>query len=765
MAGLLLVLVFLCALPLGTEAQTPTHALAAGETASEGDDAAPSLPSPLTPDLVDATLAELSDEQVRRLLREELQRQADEAAAASASEMNSIADATRRLDAMFVTIAERMERWREALGNIEEWRDRLIERLALGSAGPWGILGAFLLMLGAGLAAAFATIALLRHWRGLVAGERAGAPPEDRPPESGRPGEMAQRGYWEGLARTAVLTLIDLLPVAAFSLATTLFGRLLAAPLGPLTDYIWIFQAGVTNGWTFIVLLNRAFAPDVPSLRIASVDDTAAQAVVSAGRLVVAVAVAGWLIAGLAPTLGLGFPPAMVTVAATGLIVTAMLILAVLRHRHGISAAVMRLLPETEKEAEAAAETPWQRLVARAAPFLALLYIFVAASFWLLNWLESGQLYLRGPSSTILVLLALPLFDRLGHETAAALTRRSTPRLRRLRAALVRLWRLVLAIVAVGVITRLWGFNFFDLAHGPGAPSWRAAALNTLWALIAAWASWQLIRAVLWQERRTSTGAEEDDNAEPGGASRLDTLLPLFRIALGLVLVVTLALYALAEAGLNIGPLLASAGIVGIAVGFGAQTLVRDIFSGIFFLVDDAFRVGEYIELEGDLRGEVENISIRSLQLRHHRGAVVTIPFGELKSVTNHNRDWVIYKMNFRMEPETDPKKFKKLVKQIGFEFLESPEHGHKFIEPLKSQGVYMVDDDSALVFRVKFKCKPRQQFVLRREIYHRLREVFSENDMHLSRRKVEVVQTGESDGPPGLPDDVLQPKPAAPAA
>ena len=166
------------------------------------------------------------------------------------------------------------------------------------------------------------------------------------------------------------------------------------------------------------------------------------------------------------------------------------------------------------------------------------------------------------------------------------------------------------------------------------------------------------------------------------------------------------------------------------------------------------------------MRGEVESISIRSLQLRHHRGAVITIPFGELKQITNHNRDWVIYKMSFRMEPETDPQKFKKLVKGIGKEFMTHPEHGPKFIEPLKSQGVYYVDDDSALVMRVKFKCKPRAQFVLRREIYHRLREAFAEADLHLARRKVEVVGAdGEKIDAEqvGLPEDVLTNKPVTP--
>ncbi|MEL7174029.1 MAG: hypothetical protein AAFN05_13830, partial [Pseudomonadota bacterium] len=111
-----------------------------------------------------------------------------------------------------------------------------------------------------------------------------------------------------------------------------------------------------------------------------------------------------------------------------------------------------------------------------------------------------------------------------------------------------------------------------------------------------------------------------------------------------------------------------------------------------------------------------------------------------------------------------DVEKVRKLVKKLGIKLLEDPAVGHLFLQPLKSQGVYMVDDDSALVFRVKFKCKPRQQFVLRREIYHRLREVFAANDLNLSRRKVEVVQTGDGEGPVGLPDELLSQKPAAPA-
>ena len=122
-------------------------------------------------------------------------------------------------------------------------------------------------------------------------------------------------------------------------------------------------------------------------------------------------------------------------------------------------------------------------------------------------------------------------------------------------------------------------------------------------------------------------------------------------------------LTALSSFGIDIGPLLAGAGVVGIAIGFGAQTLVRDIVSGVFFLVDDAFRRGEYIDV-GAVKGTVEKISLRSLRLRHHLGPLHTIPFGEIATLTNYSRDWVIMKLPLRLTYDTDPEKVRKLIKK-----------------------------------------------------------------------------------------------------
>jgi small-conductance mechanosensitive channel len=119
-------------------------------------------------------------------------------------------------------------------------------------------------------------------------------------------------------------------------------------------------------------------------------------------------------------------------------------------------------------------------------------------------------------------------------------------------------------------------------------------------------------------------------------------------------------LLLLSSIGINIGPLLAGAGVIGQAIGFGAQTLVRDIFSGVFFLIDDAFRVGDYIETAGK-KDMVEHISLRSLRLHHPRGMVHTIPFGDMVTVTNFSRDYIITKLDIRVRYDADIKKIKKI--------------------------------------------------------------------------------------------------------
>ncbi|SLN77972.1 Moderate conductance mechanosensitive channel YbiO precursor [Roseisalinus antarcticus] len=227
------------------------------------------------------------------------------------------------------------------------------------------------------------------------------------------------------------------------------------------------------------------------------------------------------------------------------------------------------------------------------------------------------------------------------------------------------------------------------------------------------------------------------DEGGAGGASRLATLLPLFRNFLLAVISVTSILIALTEMGFNVGPLFAGAGVVGLAIGFGSQTLVRDIFSGAFFLVDDAFRKGEYVDI-GHVRGTVEGVSVRSFQLRHHLGPLHTVPFGEIQFLTNYSRDWVMMKLPLRVTYDTDVEKVRKLIKNLGQRLLEDPEIGEQFLQPLKSQGVIKMED-SAMIIRVKFMTKPGDQWVIRKRVYQDIRDIFEKEGIHFAHREVTV--------------------------
>lgn len=260
---------------------------------------------------------------------------------------------------------------------------------------------------------------------------------------------------------------------------------------------------------------------------------------------------------------------------------------------------------------------------------------------------------------------------------------------------------------------------------------------------------WQIIDKSIgtFLDQNGASQEEEEDSGEGewGDGPLLDrsqTLLPIVRKFLGIVMVVMLTLFTLSSLGINIGPLLAGAGVMGIAIGFGAQKLVSDLLSGFFYLVDDAFRVGEYIEA-GSITGTVEKITLRNLMLRHHRGMLQIVPYSDLGAITNYMRGGIVVKFNLQFPYDTDVDLVRKVVKRVGIEMLEDPEFGNNFIKQLKSQGIREVGD-SVLTIRVKFTAKPGTHFVIRREAYRRITEALNAKGIYYAHRKV-IVDFPES--------------------
>lgn len=295
------------------------------------------------------------------------------------------------------------------------------------------------------------------------------------------------------------------------------------------------------------------------------------------------------------------------------------------------------------------------------------------------------------------------------------------------------IYRGVLVAFLFFTVLGLWGIDL------PIGRFFTSTALSIMVALLLGFLAWEYARVLIDRKIKEEMPDADEDMEEGGsGGSRKGTLLVLLRKFILSVLFVVVALIILSAIGVEIGPLIASAGVVGLAIGFGAQTLVKDIISGVFFLIDDAFRVGDYVETAG-VKGMVEQISLRSMRLRHPRGMVHTIPFGDMGTVTNFSRDYIISKLDFRVRYDTDVEKVRKIIKKKVYKPILADESlGPKLLGKIKSQGVRELDD-SAMIMRVKFKTPPGEQFVLRREVFRRMQEAFRKEGIEFAHRNVTV--------------------------
>lgn len=308
-------------------------------------------------------------------------------------------------------------------------------------------------------------------------------------------------------------------------------------------------------------------------------------------------------------------------------------------------------------------------------------------------------------------------------------------------------FRIILLTIVIFTLAHSWGVSTVDIMVPFESGGRGGKILDLLIIGTVVYVFWELMHALVERKLPEEESALASLEGEGGGvgATRAETLLPLIRTTLTVVLGIFLVISVLHALGVAITPLLAGAGVVGIAIGFGAQKLVQDILSGVFFLIDDAFRKGEYIELE-DLRGTVEKISLRSMQLRHHLGAVQTIPYGEIKTVKNLSRDWITMKLELRLPYDTDIEKVRKIIKKVGQSMLQDEEMGPSFILPLKSQGVMRMEE-SALIVRMKFTTKPGEQWVIRREAYRQVRDALTEQGIFFAHREVRVILPEDNGG------------------
>ena len=297
----------------------------------------------------------------------------------------------------------------------------------------------------------------------------------------------------------------------------------------------------------------------------------------------------------------------------------------------------------------------------------------------------------------------------------------------------------LLIVLTALLLAQAWQLDLSGLtAHDTLAVRLLRGAISAVVIVLLADVAWHVARALIDRKLAEAQAAENVDSEEARRRARLRTLLPILRNIVLVVLSGMALLMALSALGVEIGPLIAGAGVVGVAVGFGAQTLVKDIISGMFFLLDDAFRIGEYIQ-SGSYKGTVESFSLRSVKLRHHRGPLYTVPFGELSAIQNMSRDWVIDKLTIGVAYDTDLEKARKLIKQVGKELALDPEFAPNIIENLKMQGVEQFGD-FAIELRLKLTTKPGEQFMIRRRAFALIKKAFDANGIRFAFPTVQVA-------------------------
>jgi small conductance mechanosensitive channel len=273
----------------------------------------------------------------------------------------------------------------------------------------------------------------------------------------------------------------------------------------------------------------------------------------------------------------------------------------------------------------------------------------------------------------------------------------------------------VIYVVAALALLEAWGIGAFTwivgFAQQPAARSLSSLAVVLVGGLIL----WELFSAMI--ERRLAS-------IDHTGRSRARTVLPLLRTTLMVVLITIATLMIMSEIGLNIAPLLAGAGIAGIAIGFGAQALVKDIITGFFILLEDTFAVGDRVDVGGGHVGVIEAVSIRNFRLRDVQGIVHTVPFSAITSILNMSRDFAYVVCDAGVLYKEDPDRVIEVIREAGKQLAEEPRWSRYILAPLEILGIERFTD-TAMVVRARIKAAPPYQLEMSREFNRVLKKAF----------------------------------------
>ncbi|MGB0682720.1 MAG: mechanosensitive ion channel domain-containing protein [Magnetovibrionaceae bacterium] len=530
------------------------------------------------------------------------------------------------------------------------------------------------------------------------------------------------------LAYLALRTFIDLLPVLVFSGVAYLLISLAAEDDGVRKVALHLALAYV-NIRTLTILIRALLTPRTPELRVLSLsDDHAAYLYVWFRRFVLVGVLA---FHGMAAALPLGLSAGAYEggLRLISLVLLGMALVFVFQNRK----VVADWLGE-EARSQGDQVRPFARLKQKIGDIWHVLitgYLIVAYGIWALE-LPGGFIFLaRATLISLGVLVLARLFISLMNKLAERWLKipddleAKLPGLRdranRYVPIFGRLARGAVWVFALLIVFQAWGLDLLTPLSEPAGQRFLNGIVSIVIIGVLALVVWEVSSAAI---QRYLDGQDGEDGQAIRSA-RIRTLLPVLRNAILIVLCVLVTLVVLSELGINTAPLLAGAGVAGLAIGFGAQKLVQDVINGGFLLVEDALQVGDVVTVAGST-GVVERLSIRSIRLRDVNGNVFTIPFSNVDTVVNLTKEFSFAVMDIGVAYREDTDVVSAIMSEVGAGMQADETWGPLILEPLEILGVDQLAD-SAVIIRCRFKTQPLKQFSIRREYNRRIKKRFDE--------------------------------------
>ncbi|MFL1516019.1 mechanosensitive ion channel family protein [Pseudomonas prosekii] len=337
---------------------------------------------------------------------------------------------------------------------------------------------------------------------------------------------------------------------------------------------------------------------------------------------------------------------------------------------------------------------------------------------------EDNQKALRCALFTTILLIATvflsTIFQHLFKSRKAERLQRSSAYKERFLSLLHALLRIVMAVAFIEILGRIWGVSLFEFAEQNSIGRAISNSLSSIGLiLLVTWLFWVVLDTAIQEALKPPVNKRSA--RQP--STRVKTILPLLRNAIKIILVVICAITTMANLGINVAPLLAGAGVVGLAIGFGSQQLVQDVITGLFIIIEDTLSIGDWVVLDSGHAGTVEGLTIRTLRLRDGKGFVHSVPFGQIKAVTNQSRQFAYAFFSVQFTYDTDVDKAIELIREAGDSIRDDTFLKYNLQGPLDVFGVDKMDLNG-VVLTAQFRTVSGGQYAVSRAFNQRLKKL-----------------------------------------